>query len=282
MTRGILLPAWGKMTPALLNRPGIYEILNTVNGKRYIGSAHKLGRRWKDHQYSLRRGDHHSKALQRAWNKYGEKAFRFLVILTCAPTDEMLFFYEQQLITKVSPEYNTAKDVRRPMLGLKHSEEAKKKNGDARRGKKMPPRSDAHRKALSEANKGKSRGVGRKNTAEAKERMRQAALKREKKPLSQAQLDNLARMTESNRGRKRPDISAMLIGNTRAHGGLGVKKHPGRGAKVSAGLKGNTNGKGKKGKKYGPQTPEHIAARVAGMKKAKAERLAAAQQAASC
>lgn len=34
------------MTLVLLNQSGIYEILNTVNGKRYIGSAKNFSKRW--------------------------------------------------------------------------------------------------------------------------------------------------------------------------------------------------------------------------------------------
>jgi group I intron endonuclease len=89
-----------------VNQSGIYEILNTVNGKRYIGSAIKIAQRWKQHKVALRRGVHHSIPLQRAWDKYGEQAFKFLPVLTCAKS--MLLFYEQQLLDKVKPEYNVS------------------------------------------------------------------------------------------------------------------------------------------------------------------------------
>lgn len=83
---------------------GVYEIVNTVNGKRYIGSAVSFKKRWGVHRHALRHSAHHSSKLQRAWNKYGEDAFKFLPILTCQPS--MLLFYEQQLLDKVKPEYN--------------------------------------------------------------------------------------------------------------------------------------------------------------------------------
>lgn len=83
---------------------GIYEIVNTVNGKRYIGSSVNLRKRRGEHWRDLRLGKHHSSKLQRAWNKYGEASFKFLPILTCAKS--MLLFYEQQLLDKVKPEYN--------------------------------------------------------------------------------------------------------------------------------------------------------------------------------
>lgn len=65
------------------NQSGIYEIVNTVNGKRYIGSAKKFKIRWSKHVSALRLCKHHSRHLQAAWNKYGEAAFKFLPILTC-------------------------------------------------------------------------------------------------------------------------------------------------------------------------------------------------------
>lgn len=96
---------------------GVYEILNTVNGKRYIGQTSNLKARWREHRKTLRGKRHPNKHLQAAWNKYGEAAFKFLPILTCSVT--MLDFYEQQLLDKVSPEYNIAKDVRSPGRGCK-------------------------------------------------------------------------------------------------------------------------------------------------------------------
>lgn len=48
---------------------GIYEIVNTINGKRYVGSAVSLKRRWVDHRRDLRAGKHHSRHLQNAWAK---------------------------------------------------------------------------------------------------------------------------------------------------------------------------------------------------------------------
>ena len=35
---------------------------------------------WLQHKYQLRKGIHHSKKLQHAWNKYGEDAFEFVIV----------------------------------------------------------------------------------------------------------------------------------------------------------------------------------------------------------
>ena len=62
---------------------GIYEIVNTVNGKRYIGSSVNIKTRWSQHRVRLSSGDHHCPPLQRAWVKYGSDAFEFRVIERC-------------------------------------------------------------------------------------------------------------------------------------------------------------------------------------------------------
>jgi group I intron endonuclease len=57
----------------------IYHIINTVNNKFYIGSSTTKNRK-KTHFYQLRRNQHHCIHLQRAFNKHGEAAFKFVII----------------------------------------------------------------------------------------------------------------------------------------------------------------------------------------------------------
>lgn len=139
---------------------GIYEIRNTLNGKRYIGSAVEFGNRWRVHSQSLQRGDHHSRQLQRAWRKYTPAAFQFNKILECAP--EHLLMYEQRLIDGLKPEYNT-NPTAGSMLGFKHSEESRAKMQASRmaydfsywRGK---TRSEETKAKISASRKGKGGG----------------------------------------------------------------------------------------------------------------------------
>lgn len=42
---------------------GIYEICNTVNGKRYIGSSVRIKERWRDHRSALDGGKHENQKL---------------------------------------------------------------------------------------------------------------------------------------------------------------------------------------------------------------------------
>ena len=54
---------------------GIYNIVNTKNGKFYVGSAMDINQRWNRHKNALKKNKHENLHLQRAYNKYGEDAF---------------------------------------------------------------------------------------------------------------------------------------------------------------------------------------------------------------
>jgi group I intron endonuclease len=64
-------------------KSGIYKIVNKENGKIYIGSSYDIEGRWWDHKSLLRNNKHHSKHLQRAWNKHEEHMFSFEIIENC-------------------------------------------------------------------------------------------------------------------------------------------------------------------------------------------------------
>lgn len=61
-------------------KSGIYKITNLLNGKCYVGSARSLDSRWRRHSHDLAHGKHHSRKLQRAFDKYGASAFEFSVL----------------------------------------------------------------------------------------------------------------------------------------------------------------------------------------------------------
>ena len=62
---------------------GVYEIINSVNKKIYIGSSVDIYNRWKDHVYQLNNNIHSNVYLQHAWNKYGSNNFDFKIIERC-------------------------------------------------------------------------------------------------------------------------------------------------------------------------------------------------------
>lgn len=142
------------INPHSTSDSGIYIIRNIHTEKIYIGQARNIQERWQLHQRSLRGNYHHNLHLQHAWNKHGETAFQFLILEYCSieDLDEREQYYLNIYIPKGKC-YNIAVDARSPNRGNKLSEEQKLKMSEARRGKKLPPRTDEHRAKLSAANK---------------------------------------------------------------------------------------------------------------------------------
>lgn len=98
---------------------GIYKIINVFNNKFYVGSAVNFKRRKRVHWWRLRRGDHSNKHLQAAWNKYGEKAFTFVIVEECPEGADILAIENVWLKEHVGKDYcyNSATDATAPTLG---------------------------------------------------------------------------------------------------------------------------------------------------------------------
>lgn len=62
---------------------GIYKIINTYNGKMYIGQSINIIERFYEHKRKLRLNQHYNKHLQNAYNKYGEY-FKYLILEECS------------------------------------------------------------------------------------------------------------------------------------------------------------------------------------------------------
>jgi group I intron endonuclease len=84
---------------------GVYQIKNKTNSKSYIGSTiMSFTKRLEHHRCLLRKGKHKNTHLQRAWDKYGEENFEFIVIEVvdkCCTLEREQFF-----IDTLKPEYN--------------------------------------------------------------------------------------------------------------------------------------------------------------------------------
>lgn len=137
---------------------GIYVIQHLASGRRYVGSAVSLRKRWREHINAIHRGVHHSSYLMRCWRKYGPDSFSFTVALYC--DKENLLMYEQALIDFYQPEFNSAPKAG-SQLGYKHRPETLAKMSAARMG--IPTgRSIVHtvetRLRISESRKGKGGG----------------------------------------------------------------------------------------------------------------------------
>jgi group I intron endonuclease len=122
-----------------LNRCGVYEIINTINGKRYVGSSVNIRTRWNYHKGRLRRDCHSNYHLQNAWNKYGSNAFEFRVLVFTEPDDHIRLEnilldtgnYEYNIATRATFPYDNSGE-NNPMYGKEFTEEHRRKLRKAR------------------------------------------------------------------------------------------------------------------------------------------------------
>jgi group I intron endonuclease len=131
---------------------GIYCIRHT-DGRSYVGSAVSFTRRWYSHRRELNRGTHHSKKLQHAWTKYGSEAFSF-IILEAVEDRANLLVREQFWIDHLKSASRSGLNMcpnSRSQLGMRHSEDAKRRIGEKGLGRKMSAES---RRKLSDSKKG--------------------------------------------------------------------------------------------------------------------------------
>lgn len=136
---------------------GVYQILNTVNGKCYVGSSVRVEKRWAVHRNTLANGSHHSAKLMRAYSKYGGGAFVFSVLETCDPLEtiarEQFWISAKDSIangynSRVMPDSN---------FGTRHTDETKAKMSATRKGNIVW--TEESKSKLSKALTGKSRSL---------------------------------------------------------------------------------------------------------------------------
>lgn len=173
---------------------GIYKILNNVTGKFYIGSTVDFEKRFYEHTWDLNKNTHHSKHLQRAWSKYGQDNFSFLVI-EIVDTEDSLKTREQWHIDLLKPYkrnigYNVSCDASAPMRGRRHTLEMRRHFSLTRSGINHPwygkKHSEESKKKMS-AIQGDGRNAGcnnsfygRSHTDETKRKISQANKGRER------------------------------------------------------------------------------------------------------
>ena len=178
---------------------GIYMIKNKVDGKFYIGSSVNMKERQGRHLRGLRQNKHHSIYLQRAWNKYGEDNFEFLIVEVVESRDKLLereqYYLDKYKCYTEDVGYNMSDKAWGTALygesnhnyGKPMSEEQKRKLSllAKERYKYSPPfkgkcHTEETKKKMSEHKKGKNNGVcgknhpqyGKPRKEETKEKMR--------------------------------------------------------------------------------------------------------------
>ena len=159
----------------IYNRIGIYGIKNKINDKIYVGkTGMNFGDRWDSHKSLLNNNKHDNPYLQRAWNKYGQDSFEFIILEDCdvAVLEDREKYYiklykEQGLAYNIhdggNEGYNLGKhlseETKRKIgeknkvngMGRKVSEETKQKMSQTHKNKKYKAMSDEGRKNLQKA-----------------------------------------------------------------------------------------------------------------------------------
>lgn len=148
---------------------GVYKITNIENGKVYIGSSKNINRRISDHIYLLKKNIHGNTHLQRAWNKYGEDKFEFLVMEMVSDINILLEREQKWMDFYKCYErdhgYNIFPIAGRSM-GHKHTEETKRIISETNKGK---VRSEVTKRKMSYAQKGSNNpNYGKHPTEESK------------------------------------------------------------------------------------------------------------------
>lgn len=165
----------------------VYQIVNVINCKRYVGSSVNVDERWKVHLRCLRKGIHVSSKLQRAWNKYGEDNFFFIILEYCDVSERN--YIEQYWINdldsyhngyncvpKVGSPANSVPWNYRKRLTKKH----KQNLSIAHKGKIF---TKERNQRISESLKGENNHFfGKKHSIETKEKMRKAKLGKKRGP----------------------------------------------------------------------------------------------------
>lgn len=135
---------------------GIYGIHNIINDKWYVGQAQNIARRNTIEKCNLKNtGTLHrhrdNTHFSSAWKKYGENSFEWVILEECAinELDEREIFWIKQK-DSFNNGYNLTSGGK-SLRNRKHTEEEKKKIGDANRGK---IRTLETRQKLSKAHKG--------------------------------------------------------------------------------------------------------------------------------
>lgn len=107
----------------------IYKIKTINNDKIYIGSAVNFNKRKNYHLKDLKANKHHSKYLQRIYNKYGQENLIFSIIEEIQNKNDLIK-KEQYWLDYYKPfgknGYNSCK-IAGSMLGFKHSDKTKLK-----------------------------------------------------------------------------------------------------------------------------------------------------------
>lgn len=200
---------------------GIYKISQINTNNFYIGSAVDIPKRWVRHRSQLDANTHHSKYLQRVYNKYGKDSLTFEVVEFCEKNQ--LLAREQHYLDELKPIFNSYKVAGSP-FGFKHSEETKRKISELQKGRKVnfseqgkaniiaalkKPRSEETKRKMSEAAKKRNNDYLRKPEVIEKVAAKHRGMKRSE--------ETKQKISEAKKGKKMPkDSTEKMIKRMRS------------------------------------------------------------------
>jgi len=120
------------------NKSGIYQWVNKINGKTYIGSSKNLGKRLRDYfnvYFLVKKIEKGKSMIYNSLLKKGYSNFTLEILEYCDSAD--LLKREQYYIDKLNPEYNILKTAG-SSLGFKHSDETRAKISNSLSGERHP------------------------------------------------------------------------------------------------------------------------------------------------
>lgn len=208
----------------------IYKIRNVVNGNFYVGSAFDTRTRFRQHRRLLRKGTHHCKHLQAAWNKYGEDAFKFEVVESVSDKFELEAAEDIWLAKHVGQPhcYNHGRSARAPWRGTKGT------GLSPLTGRSLPQEQKALLSAAARRQwETSDPRTGRKHSKEAKEKIKAKV----RKALAEGRGGKFIPSEET-----RKKMSDALRGNQNAKGHARTEEHR---RKLAEANKGNQNWLGK-------------------------------------
>lgn len=114
---------------------GVYEVVNTINGMRIIGSSVDIIRRWSNYKSKLKKGTYGNQGLQQAFNKHGLDKFEFNVLEIVSNKADLFtreqFYqseYEEDELYNIRGIKNTNKKVRTKAEAIALSEKMSEVN----------------------------------------------------------------------------------------------------------------------------------------------------------
>lgn len=122
-----------------LNTSGVYKITCTITGEFYIGSSINMNSRYRHHKHDLNYNIHGNVNLQRLWNTYRERYFKFEVIEYCNKDilrDREQYYIDLNRNNKLL--CNISLDAKSIMGGRKHTKESKYKISENKKGNNHP------------------------------------------------------------------------------------------------------------------------------------------------